>query len=65
MPAGLVVEFTYDGSATAPTAAGSYAVTGTVNEANWQGSATGTLTIAKAAAAVELGEPVADLRRHA
>jgi hypothetical protein len=54
-PVGLAVEFTYDGSATAPTAAGSYAVTGTVNEANWQGSATGTLTIAKAAAAVELG----------
>jgi N-acetylneuraminic acid mutarotase len=54
-PAGLTVDITYDGSATAPTAAGSYAVTGTVNEANWQGSATGTLVIAKAAAAVELG----------
>jgi hypothetical protein len=51
----LIVDFTYDGSATAPTAAGSYAVTGTVNEANWQGSASGTLTIEKAAAAVELG----------
>ena len=48
MPAGLTVEFTYDGSATAPTAAGSYAVTGTVNDANYEGSASDTLTINKA-----------------
>ena len=54
-PAGLTVEITYNGSATAPTAAGSYAVTGTVNDANWQGSATGTLTIAKGTADVTLG----------
>ena len=55
VPAGLAVDFTYDGSATAPTAAGSYAVTGTVNEANWQGSATGTLVVGKGTAAVTLG----------
>ena len=55
-PAGLAVDVTYDGSATAPSAAGSYAVTGTVNEANWQGSATGTLTIAKASASVTLAD---------
>jgi len=55
VPAGLAVDFTYDGSATAPTAAGSYAVTGTVNEANWQGTNSGTLTIAKADATVTLG----------
>ncbi len=46
-PAGLAVEFTYDGEPTAPTAAGSYAVTGTVNDAVYQGSATGTLLIAE------------------
>jgi len=46
-PAGLTVEFTYDGDPTAPTAAGSYAVTGTVNDALYQGSATGTLLIAE------------------
>ena len=34
MPAGLTVEFTYDGGATAPSNAGTYAVTGTVNEVN-------------------------------
>ena len=44
-PTGLNVTFTYGGSATAPTAAGSYAVVGTVNDPNYQGSATGTLTI--------------------
>ena len=56
MPAGLTVEFTYDGSPTAPTAAGSYAVTGTVNEANWLGLSTGTLTIGKGPATVFLGD---------
>ena len=56
VPAGLTVDFTYDGSTNAPTVAGRYAVTGTVNEANWQGSATGALVIAKAAAAVTLGD---------
>ncbi len=48
-PAGLTVEFTYDGSATAPSAVGSYAVTGTVVDANWLGEATGTLVIGKMA----------------
>ena len=48
MPAGLTVEFTYDGNAWAPTNAGSYAVTGTINDVIYQGSAAGTLTVAKA-----------------
>ncbi len=47
-PAGLVVDFTYDGGAPSPTNAGSYTVVGTVNEANYQGTANGTLVIAKA-----------------
>ena len=53
-PAGLAVDVTYDGNAWAPTNAGSYAVTGTVNEANWQGSSTGLLTVGKASATVFL-----------
>jgi hypothetical protein len=40
--------FTYNGSTTAPTAAGSYTVVATLLNANYQGSATGTLVIAKA-----------------
>ena len=40
--------FTYNGSATVPTAAGSYTVVATINDANYQGSATGTLVIDKA-----------------
>jgi len=47
-PAGKAVEITYDGSATAPTHAGSYTIIGTVNEAMYQGGTTGTLTVAKA-----------------
>ena len=55
-PAGLTVDLTYDGSASAPAAAGSYAVTGTVNNANYAGTGTGTLVIAKAVAAVTLSD---------
>ena len=44
-PTGLAMTFTYNGSATVPTAAGSYTVIGTINDANYQGSATGTLVI--------------------
>ena len=47
-PAGLAVSFTYDGSSTAPTNAGSYAVVGTINDLNYQGSASGTLVIVSA-----------------
>jgi rhamnogalacturonan endolyase len=54
-PAGLAVDITYDGSPTAPTNAGSYAVVATVNDANYTGSASGTLTIAPAPAGVTLG----------
>lgn len=53
-PAGLAVDFTYDGATNGPVEIGSYAVTGMVNEANWQGSATGTLAIGKGTATVTL-----------
>jgi hypothetical protein len=44
-PTGLIVIFTYDGSAVAPTNAGSYEVVGTINDLNYKGSSTGTLTV--------------------
>ncbi len=44
-PAGLAVTVTYDGSATPPTAVGSYAVVATVTDPDYTGSATGTLKI--------------------
>jgi hypothetical protein len=53
-PTGLTVDLTYDGSANAPTNAGSYTVIGTINDANYQGRATNTLVIAKAGATVTL-----------
>src|SRR5438094_333373 len=55
-PAGLSgVSITYDGSATAPTNAGSYAVVASLNNANYTATdATGTLTINKAASTITL-----------
>ena len=53
-PGTVTVNVTYNGSAAAPTNAGTYAVVATVNDANYQGSANGTLTIAQASAAVSL-----------
>jgi sugar lactone lactonase YvrE len=45
MPANLVVALTYNGNATPPTAVGAYAVVASVNDPNYAGSASGTLTI--------------------
>ncbi|HEX8291953.1 MAG TPA: pectinesterase family protein [Pyrinomonadaceae bacterium] len=47
-PAGLGVEVAYNGSASAPTQPGTYAVTATVVDANYQGTGSGTLTITEA-----------------
>ena len=66
MPAGLAVEFAYDGGATAPTNAGNYSVVGTIRDTNYQGSASGTLVIGEAnqivtfapVGAVAVGMPV-------
>jgi hypothetical protein len=44
-PAGLSYSVTYDGSATVPSAVGTYAVEANVTDSNYQGSATGTLSI--------------------
>ena len=54
-PAGLATLVSYNGSYAAPSNAGSYAVVATVTASGYVGSATGTLTIAKAAAGVTLG----------
>jgi DNA/RNA endonuclease G (NUC1) len=55
-PTGLNVLITYDGNAAAPVNAGSYAVVATVDDANYTGTASGTLTITKAPATVTLGD---------
>jgi hypothetical protein len=47
-PAGLSVSTTYNGSPASPISAGSYSVAATINNTNYSGSASGTLTIAKA-----------------
>ena len=55
LPAGLAVNFTYNGSPAAPVQAGTYLVLGTINDANYQGTITGTLIVEKAGATVTLG----------
>ncbi|MGE4428986.1 MAG: MBG domain-containing protein, partial [Solirubrobacteraceae bacterium] len=52
-PAGLAVEIAYAGSAEPPTNAGTYAVAATVVDDVYAGSATGTLTVAKADQAID------------
>lgn len=44
-PGGLTVNFTYNGSETAPVNEGSYIVIGTITDDNYQGSGTGTLVV--------------------
>ncbi len=57
-PPGLPVSITYNGGLSAPTNAGSYQVSVTINDANYYGSATGTLTIAKATLQVTADDKV-------
>jgi hypothetical protein len=45
-PSGLSTSVTYNGSATAPSAAGSYAIVATVTDPRYTGAAPGTLTVA-------------------
>jgi hypothetical protein len=54
VPSGLTVTFTYNGSATPPTAGGSYTVVATVSNSGYVGSATGTMTIELLTPAVHL-----------
>jgi hypothetical protein len=54
IPGGLMLGVTYNGGPE-PTNAGSYAVVATVNDLNYEGTGTGTLTINKASATVTLG----------
>ena len=56
LPPGLTAAVTYNGGSTAPTGAGTYAVSATVTQAGYTGSASGTLVIEKATATVTLGE---------
>jgi pectin methylesterase-like acyl-CoA thioesterase len=54
-PAGLNVNVTYNGSPVPPTAIGSYNVLATVEDATYQGAATGTLVINQVPTAITLG----------
>jgi hypothetical protein len=51
-PGTLAVIITYDGSTTVPTDAGTYSVVATINDPDFQGSTSGTMTIAAGSSAV-------------
>ena len=51
-PSGLTTSITYNGSSSAPTNAGSYPVLATINDSNYEGSTSATLTIAKASSTI-------------
>jgi hypothetical protein len=53
-PTGLPVIITYDGSASAPANAGSYAIAATIDDSNYEGETSGTFNIAKAPTGIEL-----------
>lgn len=53
-PAGLPVNVTYNGSPEPPSAIGTYAVVATIDDATYQGAATGTLVIDRTPVAVTL-----------
>ena len=54
-PSGLTVNITYDGSSTSPTAAGTYSAVAVVDDANYEGQASGTFTISKANQIITFG----------
>jgi len=51
-PAGLNLTITYNGSSSAPSNAGSYPVVATVNNSNYEGSASGTLMVSQASQSI-------------
>ncbi|MES2440471.1 MAG: MBG domain-containing protein [Verrucomicrobiota bacterium] len=55
VPESLAVTVTYDGSSVPPTNAGTYAVVANINDANHQGTVSGTLVVNKAEAEITLG----------
>jgi hypothetical protein len=59
VPSGLTVNLTYNGSSTAPTAAASYTVVGTISDSDYQGSSGNTLGISKATSAIPWVAPAA------
>lgn len=60
-PAGLNVTVSYsqNGASVTPLKAGSYSVSATINDANYKGTATGTLVINKAQPVITWGNPAA------
>ncbi|MBE2214413.1 MAG: hypothetical protein IAE82_11120 [Opitutaceae bacterium] len=56
-PSGLTVTVTYDGGATAPVSAGTYAVVATIDDSVYEGTTSATLTISKATQTITFAQP--------
>lgn len=56
-PEGLPVVITYNGSATAPSAAGTYDVAATISHPLYEGAASGSLVVARAATSIDFTAP--------
>lgn len=59
VPDELAVDIRYNGAFGAPTAGGTYAVSGAISDRNWQGAAAGSLVVAPAAQAIDF-PPIAN-----
>jgi alpha-tubulin suppressor-like RCC1 family protein len=55
-PEGLSVDLLYNGSASLPVSTGQYTVSASVNESDWTGQDTATLTISRARPSISLGQ---------
>jgi len=55
-PAGLPVDVRYNGGAELPLNAGSYSVSATITDPNYEGSTSGLLTVSKAPVSISIGE---------
>ncbi|MCB1206818.1 MAG: SUMF1/EgtB/PvdO family nonheme iron enzyme, partial [Verrucomicrobiae bacterium] len=56
-PPGLSVTYTFDGSSTAPSDAGTYAIVASISDARYEGSTSGSLTIGKASQVIDFPAP--------
>lgn len=64
-PAGLTVNFTYDGASSEPVNAGTYSVVATISNNNYKGSTSGSLVIDKADQAINFSDiPVGLKMKH-
>jgi hypothetical protein len=61
-PSGLTTLITYNGNSSGPTNAGTYPIVATINDSNYEGSATDTMTISKASTSISTPPSASPIR---